>query len=178
MPYLTSKWGNPSGAYKFGPKLKPMIETARAQVVELIRAQAREIIFTSCGIESNNTAIHAALRANPSKKHIITSADEYSSVLNHCIALEKDGYRVTYLSVDRDGLLRPADLENAISDDTAVVSLMWANNETGVLFPIKEISETLPVTRCAFPQRRSTGGREDRDRCREYTGRLPVDDRA
>jgi cysteine desulfurase len=141
MPYLTSEWGNPSSTYKFGSKLKTVIETARAQVAELIGAHAMEIIFTSCATESNNAAIHAALKANPRKKHIITSTVEHSSVLNYCMALEKEGYRVTYLPVDREGLLKLADLENAISDETAVVSLMWANNETGVLFPVKEIEE-------------------------------------
>jgi cysteine desulfurase len=100
-----------------------------------------EIIFTSCATESNNAAIHAALKANPSKRYIVTSAVEHSSVLNYCKALEVEGYRVTYLPVDRDGLLNLADLDNAITDETAIVSLMWANNETGVLFPVKEIAE-------------------------------------
>lgn len=141
MPYLTTEWGNPSSAYKFGAKVKSVIEMARAQVAELIGAQPREVIFTSCATESNNAAIHAALKAQPNKRHIVTSAVEHSSVLNYCMALEKDGYRVTYLPVDRDGLLKLADLENAIADETSVVSLMWANNETGVLFPVKEIAE-------------------------------------
>jgi cysteine desulfurase len=141
MPYLTTDWGNPSSAYKFGAKVKSVIETARAQVAELIGAQPGEVIFTSCATESNNAAIHAALKGNPNKRHIITSAVEHSSVLNYCMALEKEGYRVTYLPVDRDGLLKLADLENAIEDETSVVSLMWANNETGVLFPVKEIAE-------------------------------------
>ncbi len=141
MPYFTSEWGNPSSTYKFGSKLKGVIETAREQVAELIGAQSREIIFTSCGTESNNTAIHAALQANPGKRHIVTSAVEHSSVLNYCMALEKEGYRVTYLPVDREGLLKVADLEGAITDETALVSLMWANNETGVLFPVTEIAQ-------------------------------------
>lgn len=141
LPYLTSDWGNPSSSYKFGAKLKTVMETARGQVAELIGAQSREVIFASCATESNNAAIHAALKANPDKRHIVTSAVEHSSVLNYCMALEKDGYRVTYLPVDRDGLLRLADLENAITDETAVVSLMWANNETGVLFPVREIAD-------------------------------------
>ncbi len=141
MPYLTSEWGNPSSTYKFGSKLKSVIQKAREQVAELIGAQSREIIFTSCGTESNNTAIHAALQANPGKHHIVTSAVEHSSVLNYCMALEKEGYRVTYLPVDREGLLKFADLEGAITDETALVSLMWANNETGVLFPVTEIAQ-------------------------------------
>ncbi|MBI3796139.1 MAG: aminotransferase class V-fold PLP-dependent enzyme [Deltaproteobacteria bacterium] len=141
MPYFTTDWGNPSSSYKFGSKLKTVIETAREQVADLIGAHPREVIFTSCGTESNNAAIHAALKAHPGKRHLITSAVEHSSVLNYCMALEQEGYRVTYLPVDRDGLLKLADLEHAITDETAVVSLMWANNETGVLFPVKEIAE-------------------------------------
>src|SRR3990167_9856741 len=141
MPYFTNDWGNPSSSYRFGSKLKTVIETARAQVGDLIGAQPREVIFTSCATESNNASIHAALKANPNKRHIVTSAVEHSSVLNYCMALEKEGYRVTYLPVDRDGLLKLADLESAIEDETSVVSLMWANNETGVLFPVNEITE-------------------------------------
>lgn len=141
MPYLTTEWGNPSSAYKFGAKVRSVIGTAREQVAELIGAQPREVIFTSCATESNNAAIHAALKANPNKRHIVTSAVEHSSVLNYCMALEKEGYRVTYLPVDRDGLLKLTDLETAITNQTAVVSLMWANNETGVLFPVERIAE-------------------------------------
>ena len=141
MPYFTTDWGNPSSSYKFGSKLKTVIETAREKVADLIGAHPREMIFTSCATESNNAAIHAALKALPGKRHIITSAVEHSSVLNYCMALEKEGYRVTYLPVNRDGSLKLADLENAIADETAVVSLMWANNETGVLFAVKEIAE-------------------------------------
>jgi len=142
MPYLTTEWGNPSSAYKFGAKLKSVIEKAREQVAELIGAQPREVVFTSCASESNNAAIAAGLRASPEKRHIVTSSVEHSSVLNYCMALESEGYRVTYLSVDRDGLLKLADLETAITEQTAVVSLMWANNGTGVLFPVERIAET------------------------------------
>jgi hypothetical protein len=140
MPYLTSEWGNPSSTYKFGAKLKGVVEVAREQVAGLIGARSGEVIFTSCATESNNAAIHAALKATD-KRHVITSMVEHSSVLNYCMALEKDGFRVTYLPVDREGLLKVADLEDAITDETAVVSLMWANNETAVLFPVKEIAE-------------------------------------
>ena len=141
MPYFTSEWGNPSSAYKFGSKLKRVIENAREQVAGLIAAEPREVIFTSCGTESNNTAIHAALQVNPNKRHIVTSAVEHSSVLNYCMALQRQGYRVTYLPVNCEGLLKLDDLKNAITDETAVVSLMWANNETGVLFPVFEIAQ-------------------------------------
>jgi len=141
MPYLTTDWGNPSSAYKFGAKLKSAIGTAREQVAELIGAQALNIVFTSCATESNNAAINAALKANPRRRQIVTSRVEHSSVLNYCLALEKQGLGVTYLPVDPDGLLKLADLEEAITDQTAVVSLMWANNETGVLFPVEQIGE-------------------------------------
>jgi cysteine desulfurase len=117
-----------------------VIETARAQVAELIGANTREILFTSCATESNNAAMHAALKANPQKHHVITSAIEHSSVLTYCRTLESEGVHVTYLPVDRDGLLNLADLESALTSDTAIVSLMWANNETGVLFPVDEIA--------------------------------------
>jgi cysteine desulfurase len=141
LPCLTSAWGNPSSTYQFGSRLKTVIETAREQVAELLGASPREILFTSGGTEANNTALQAALRANPTRRHIITSAVEHSSVLEPCRALEQEGYRVTRLPVDREGLLSLTDLENALSDDTAVVSLQWANNETGVLFPVREIAE-------------------------------------
>ena len=113
LPYFTPQWGNPSSTYRFGAKLKGVIETARAQVAERIGASSREIIFTSCGTESNNAALNAALEASPRKRHIVTSAVKHSSVLNYCKIMEKRDYRVTYLPVDRDGLLKLADLECA-----------------------------------------------------------------
>lgn len=100
QPYFCEDWGNPSSTYKFGSKLKSVIETARAQVAELIGARPTEIIFASCATESNNAALHAALKANPAKKHIVTSAVEHSSVLNYCMALERESCRVTCLPVD------------------------------------------------------------------------------
>jgi cysteine desulfurase len=139
-PYFCEEWGNPSSSYRFGSKLKAVIETAREQVAELIGAHPLEIVFTSGGTESDNTALHAMLRADLTKRHIITSAVEHSAVLSFCRGLEAMGFRVTYLPVDRDGLLSVADLEAAISPETAGVSLMWANNETGVLFPLEEIA--------------------------------------
>ncbi len=140
-PFFCEDWGNPSSSYRFGSKLKTAIEVAREQVAELIGANPREIIFTSCATESNNAAIHAALKSNPQKRHVTTSAVEHSSVLNFCMALERDGVRVTYLPVDRDGLLKLTDLESSITDETAIVSLMWANNETGVVFPVEQIAQ-------------------------------------
>ena len=141
QPYFCEEWGNPSSTYRFGSKIKSVVENAREHVATLLGANPREILFTSCATESNNAAINAAVRADPKKRHIITSKVEHSSVLNYCMALEKDGLRVTYLPVDRDGLLKLSDLEDAIAADTALVSLMWANNETGVLFPVDRIAE-------------------------------------
>ncbi len=142
LPYFTDEWGNPSSSYRFGARLKGVLEAARGQVAELIGASSREIIFTSGATEANNAAILAALKADPARKHIVTSAVEHSSVLTLCRALEReDGVQVTYLPVDRDGLLDLADLEAVITERTALVSLMWANNETGVLFPVGRIAE-------------------------------------
>lgn len=140
MPYLTSEWGNPSSAYKFGSRLKIAIETAREQVAKLIGAYQNDVIFTSCATESNNAAINAALITNHGKRHIVTSVVEHSSILNYCNFLENHGCRVSYLPVDKDGLLALADLEAAITNETAIVSLMWANNETGVVWPVDEIA--------------------------------------
>ncbi len=141
MPYLTTEWGNPSSSYRFGSTLKPAIEAARGHLAALIGASSSELIFTSGATESNNAAIHAAVKANLNNRHIVTSAVEHSSVLNYFRALEKDGYRTTYLPVDREGLISLDNLRQAIAADTAVVSLMWANNETGVLFPVEDIAD-------------------------------------
>lgn len=156
MPYPTTKWGNPSSAYKFGAKLKSAIETAREQVGELIGAHPSDVIFTSCATESNNAALTAALKVSPGKRHIVTSRVEHSSVLNYCMVLEKEGYRVTYLPLDRNGWLNLADLEAAITDQIAIVSLMWANNETEVLFPVEKFAENLSFAGCPVSLRRST----------------------
>jgi cysteine desulfurase len=139
-PYFCDEWGNPSSSYRFGSKIKGVIENAREQVAGLIGAQPREVLFTSCATESNNAAIQAALNADPAKRHIITSSVEHSSVLTFCRRQEKFGFHVTYLPVDRDGLLDLSHLEAAIKSETAVISLMWANNETGVLFPVEKVA--------------------------------------
>src|SRR6478735_11382682 len=140
LPYLTGNWGNPSSPYRFGKKLVEPIERARESVAALIGADPSEIIFTSCGTESNNAAITSCLYTQPAKRHIVTTAVEHSATKNSCAALEERGYEVTYLPVSRDGALDLATFEAALRPDTAVVSIMWANNETGVLFPIAELS--------------------------------------
>src|SRR5712671_1869604 len=140
LPFLTEYWGNPSSAYHFGHQVAVHIEEARAKVAALINADPREIIFTSCGTESNNSAIHSALVAHPEKRHVLTTAVEHSANINFCSHLEKRGYQISFLPVESDGAIDIHLLEKAIRPDTAIVSVMWANNETGVIFPIEEIA--------------------------------------
>ncbi len=140
LPFLREQWGNPSSAYGFGHGVKRHLDKARLQLAELINADPLEIIFTSCGTESNNTAIHSAITANPEKRHIITTAVEHSATLKYCKFLEKQGYKVTFMPVEPDGSIDLHLLEKKLRPDTAIVSVMWANNETGVLFPIEEIA--------------------------------------
>lgn len=141
MPYLTESYGNPSSAYSFGSSVGKAVEQAREQVAALIGAEAREIVFTSCGSEGNNTAIASALEADRDRKHIVTTGVEHSATKNHCERLARRGLEVTWLPVDAGGRLDLAEVAAAIRHDTAVVSIMWANNETGVLFPVGEIAK-------------------------------------
>jgi len=140
LPFLTRNWGNPSSAYSFGHQLASKMDSARASVAALLNAEPREIIFTSCGTESNNSAIQSALLTQPQKRHIVTSAVEHSATLKFCQFLQKRGYEVTYLPVGSNGSLDLALLEQSIRSDTAIVSLMLANNETGVIFPISDVT--------------------------------------
>lgn len=140
IPFLREMWGNPSSAYAFGAQVHGHVEKARERVAALINADPKEVTFTSCGTESNNSAIHSALLTNPDKKHVITTAVEHSANINFGEYLQKRGYEVTYLPVDSDGQLDLGLLEKSIRPDTAIVSVMWANNETGVVFPIEEIA--------------------------------------
>ncbi|HYG34658.1 MAG TPA: cysteine desulfurase NifS [Clostridia bacterium] len=140
LPFLTSQWGNPSSAYSFGHGLVRHIDEARCKVAALIQAEPRETVFTSCGTESNNSAIHSALLCRPERRHIVTTAVEHSATIKFCQFLKKQGYEVTFLPVSSQGLLDLGQLEASIRPDTAIVSVMWANNETGVLFPIPEIA--------------------------------------
>ena len=141
MPYLAEFYGNPSSMHSFGGNVALKIKQARAQLAELLGAQPEEIIFTSCGTESDNTALWAALRANPEKHHIITSKVEHPAVKNPAEYLARNGYRVTFVPVDKLGRLDVEYLYRHLSSDTAVVSLMWANNETGVIFPVEAVAE-------------------------------------
>jgi cysteine desulfurase len=140
LPFLRESWGNPSSIYGFGKQLAKPLEAARGKVAALINAEPREIIFTSCGTESNNSAIHSALVTHPLKRHVIITAVEHSANLKFCAHLKKMGFEITLLPVDSDGALDIQLLEKSIRSDTAIVSVMWANNETGVVFPIAEIA--------------------------------------
>ncbi len=140
IPFLRDFWGNPSSAYAFGAQVHGHVEKAREQVAALINADPKEVVFTSCGTESNNSAINSALFMNPGKKHVITTKVEHSANINFGEFLQKKGYDVTYLPVESDGSLDVHLLEKSIRPDTAIVSVMMANNETGVIFPIAEIA--------------------------------------
>jgi len=139
MPFLSEMWGNPSSAYGFGAQVHGHVEKARESVATLVNADPKEITFTSCGTEANNSAIHSAL-VTSGKRHVVTTAVEHSANMNFGAYLEKRGFEVTYLPVESDGSLDLHLLERAIRPDTAIVSAMMANNETGVLFPIEEIA--------------------------------------
>lgn len=141
LPYLTTYFGNPSSMHTFGGQVGQAVKQARLQIASLLGAEDSEIVFTSCGTEGDNAAIRAALSAQPNKRHIITTVVEHPAVLNLCKRLEKEGYTVTYLSVDDQGLIDLHELEAALTGNTALVSVMYANNETGVIFPIEQIGQ-------------------------------------
>jgi len=141
-PFFTERYGNPSSMHAFGGEIYNNIERSREAVADLLGASdASEIIFNSCGTESDSTAIMSTLHSYPEKKHIITTKVEHPAVLNVCKYLEASGYRVTYLGVDGEGMIDLTELKNSIDQDTAIISIMYANNETGVIFPIEEIAE-------------------------------------
>jgi cysteine desulfurase len=150
LPYFRDYYGNPSSMHTFGGQVYRRIEEAREQVALLIGAEPDEIIFTSCGTESDNTAIMSAIETNPPKKHIITTKVEHPAVLNFCKNLGRKGYRVTYLPVDNKGRLEIESFLRAIDDDLAIVSIMYANNETGVIFPIEKIGHILKERKVVF----------------------------
>ena len=141
LPYFSTYYGNPSSMHTFGGDVGGAINEARSNVAKLIGAQPEEIVFTSCGTESDGTAIRAAIQSYPEKKHIVTSRVEHPAVKNLYELLAKNGYRATFVPVDSSGRLDIDYLYDSLSDDTAIVSLMWGNNETGVIFPIEEISK-------------------------------------
>ncbi len=142
LPFYREAYGNPSSLYELGQEAKAPLERARADTAACLGAKPNEIYFTSCGSESDNWAIKGAARAQRrkhGKTHIITSAFEHHAVLHTCGALEKEGFTVTYLPVHEDGLVRPEELSQAITDNTALVTIMYANNEIGTIQPVEEL---------------------------------------
>jgi len=141
LPYFHELYGNPSSMHSFGGQVMKRLRKAREQVAALLGASPEEIIFTSCGTESDNAAIRSALASYPDKRHILTSRVEHPAVRALCAHLATQGYRVTELPVDSEGRLDIEQYKRALTADTAVVSLMWANNETGVIFPIEKAAQ-------------------------------------
>ncbi len=141
LPYLETYYGNPSSMHTFGGQIAKKINEAREKTASLLNASPEEILFTSCGTESDSTAIRAAIRSNPDRKQIVTTRVEHPAIKNLCEHFTKNEYHVTYVPVDENGTLDLDYLYKNLTDDTAIVSIMWANNETGVIFPVEEIAE-------------------------------------
>jgi len=140
LPYFSELYGNPSSMHRFGGEVGRKLREAREKIAALIGAHPDEIILTSCGTESDNTAISAAIRSNPEKRHIVTTRVEHPAIKNLYEYLAKNGYRTTFVPVDNKGHLDMDFLYKNLTKDTAIVSIMWANNESGVLFPIEELA--------------------------------------
>ena len=141
LPYLGELYGNPSSMHSFGGQVGKAVETARERAAQTLGCHPQEIIFTSCGTEGDNTAIHAALAAQPGKRHVITTRVEHPAVLAVAKHLEERGIDVTYLGVDSKGRLDLDELRQSLRKDTALVSIMFANNETGTIFPLRNVAE-------------------------------------
>lgn len=143
MPYLTNLYGNPSSMHTFGGQVGQVVSEAREKVADILGAEPEEITFTSCGTESDSTAILSALRTFPEKRHVVTTRVEHPAVKSLCDNLETltgHKYRVTRLKVDGEGMIDMAEYEAALTDDTAIVSVMWANNETGNIYPVEKMA--------------------------------------
>ncbi len=138
LPYFTQLYGNPSSMHTFGGQVGQKIRDAREQAAALLGTTPEEIVFTSCGTESDNSAIRSALMTRPDKKHIVTSRVEHPAIRALCSHLSTQGYKITELPVEKNGILDLENLEKSLTPDTAIVSLMWGNNETGVIFPVEE----------------------------------------
>jgi len=150
LPFLTDYYGNPSSGYTFGRQVRCAIDLARERVAALLGCEPGEIVFTSCGTESNNAAVNSALQLDPNRRHVVTSAVEHSATRRHCEMIAKGGGSVTVVGVNAEGNLDLDELERAITAQTAIVTVMWANNETGVLFPVEKIAEIARRKRVLF----------------------------
>ncbi len=141
LPWLSEDYGNPSSGYRLGKRAADALETARERTAALLGCEPGEVVFTGSGTESSNAAIHSALAMDRDRQHIVTTRVEHSATLKTCEMLAKRGHPVTWLGVDSDGQIDLGELERAVTDETALVSIMWANNETGVLFPVEKIAD-------------------------------------
>jgi len=150
VPFFSEYYGNPSSMHFFGGQVQKNVDEARGKVAEFLGAEPSEIVFTSCGTESDNAAILGTLDSYPEKRHLITTRVEHPAVGNVSTYLGRKGYRITELSVDREGRLDPDDLRESLTDETALVTIMYANNETGVIFPIEEIGEIVKARGIPF----------------------------
>jgi cysteine desulfurase len=150
LPFLTEYYGNPSSGYTFGRQVRRAIDLARERVAALLECEPGEIVFTSCGTESNNAAVNSALQLDSNRKHVVTTAVEHSATRRHCETVANRGGAVTVVGVDGNGNLDLDELEAAITPQTAIVTAMWANNETGVLFPVEKIAEIARRKRVLF----------------------------
>ena len=166
MPFLADYYGNPSSMHTFGGQVGHALAKARGQVANLLGAEPEEITFTSCGTESDSTAILSALQTYPEKRHIVTTRVEHPAVKNLCENLDRltgHKHRVTRLKVDAEGMLDLDEYEEALTDDTAIVSVMWANNETGVTFPGCRNGEDGQGAGDSLPYRCRPGGGQGAD---------------
>jgi cysteine desulfurase len=150
LPFLRESYGNPSSGYQLGAEARQAINLARERTAKLLDCEPEEIVFTSCGTESNNAAINSAVQFEPRGKHVVASAVEHSAVLRPCQELQNRGGEVTVLGVDENGDVDLGELEKAIRPETSLVSMMWANNETGILFPVEKIAEICREKRVLF----------------------------
>jgi len=150
LPFLGASFGNPSSAHAFGRIARLAVERARGQVAALLHAAPEGIIFTSGGTESINTAVRGALAAQPGKRHVLTSSIEHSATKNLCEQLAREGYEISLLPVDRSGSPDLEEYARVLREDTALVTMVWANNETGVLFPIEEMARLADRRRVVF----------------------------
>lgn len=166
LPYFTVQYGNPSSIYSIGRNARRAIEESRKKVASLINCKPEEIYFTSCGSESDNTALKGIAYANKNKgKHIITSKIEHPAILNSCKSLEQQGFEVTYIDVDKNGFINLASLKNEIKKDTILISVMFANNEIGTIEPIKEIANIAHKNNIIFHTDAVQAVRKHTNRC-------------
>jgi cysteine desulfurase len=150
LPYFSEYYGNPSSMHFFGGQVQKKVDEAREKVADFLGAEPSEIVFTSCGTESDNAAILGTLDSYPEKRHVISTRVEHPAVGNVCTYLGRKGYRITELSVDREGWLDLDELKESLTDQTTLVTIMYANNETGVIFPIEEIGEIVKSKGISF----------------------------